>query len=128
MTSRFSDLPVAVQLFFGAHEKDAMLLAHVFDPDAVVTERGRLFKGIASIVAWHLDFEARHPAHWFEPLLLKRDSWRVRARMRVRGAFPGSPVDLSYRIEMQDHRIVAIHVAPVPEKRPKPSGTCLPVW
>lgn len=111
MSPKFGDLPVAVQLFFGAHEKDAMLLAHVFAPDAIVVERERLFKGIASIVAWHRDFEARHPAHGFELLRLKRDVRQIRVRMRVRGAFPGSPLELSYRIDVRDHRIAAIHVA-----------------
>ncbi|WP_152599851.1 nuclear transport factor 2 family protein [Noviluteimonas dokdonensis] len=107
------DLPVAVRLLFGAHDKDAMLFSHVFAPGAIVTDRERLFKGIVSIVAWQRDFETRYPAHSFEPLRLARSARNVVAHMRVRGEFPGSPRKLSYRIELRDHRIVAMRVSEV---------------
>lgn len=118
MSPRFGDLPVAVQLFFGAHEKDETLLAHLFAPDAVVTERARLFKGIASVTAWHRDYDARHPAHWVEVLgFSQRGERQIRARVRVRGDFPASPLDLLYSIQVRDHRIVAINVCDAPIKK-----------
>ena len=118
MSPRFGDLPVAVQLFFGAHEKDEILLAHLFAPDAVITERARLFKGVASVAAWHRDYESRHPAHWFELLRFsQRGARQIRARVRVRGDFPASPLELMYSIEMRDHRIVAITVCDAPIKK-----------
>ena len=118
MSPSFGDLPVAVQLFLGAHEKDETLLAYLFAPDAVVIERARLFKGIASVAAWHRDYEARHPAHWFELLRFsQRDARQIRARVRVRGDFAASPLDLICSIEMRDHRIVAINVCDAPIKK-----------
>lgn len=111
MLSGFCNLPVAVRLLFGANVKDTMLLAHVFAPDAVVTERGLLFKGIASVAIWHRDFEERHPACDFELIKLGKGRGRtVRVRLRLRGAFAASPLELSFLIEMRDHRIASIRV------------------
>jgi hypothetical protein len=110
MSHRFSDLPVAMQLFFGSHEKDEALLSHVFAPDAAIIERGLLFKGSASIALWCRDFEVRYPEHWFEAIKSGGDMRRLRVRMRLRGAFPGSPLELRFRIAMRDHRIAAINV------------------
>jgi hypothetical protein len=117
VSSRFGDLPVAVQLFFGAHDKDAVLLAHVFAPDAVVIERGRLFKGVASIAAWHRDFDARHPGHGFEARRIARSgTMRIRASMVVRGIFPASPLELLFAISMREHRIAELVVSDVVAK------------
>jgi hypothetical protein len=122
VSPRFGDLPVAVQLFFGAHEKDAMLLAHVFAPDAIVTERKRLFKGIASIAAWHRDFEARYPGHWFETLKIAQPARsRVRTRMVLRGMFPASPLELLFAVDVREHRIAALFVSDAPVGRRRSS-------
>lgn len=117
MSHRFSDLPVAIQLFFGSHEKDETLLSHVFAPEAAIIENGLLFKGSVSIALWCRNFEVRYPENWFEAIKSGRDMLRFRARMRLRGAFPGSPLELKYRIDMRDHRIATIHILEAQETK-----------
>ena len=88
---------------------DTAPLANCFAADAVVHDEGRTIEGLEAIQAWKKDTKARYQ-YAIEPLDLSQDGAAVTMRARLTGAFPGSPVELTYTFVLADGKIASLEI------------------
>jgi hypothetical protein len=83
-----------------------------FTPDAYVVDRGRLFKGLPSLVAWQMELDALYPDRVLEPLKCTRSRGGndYYIRMRITGGFPGTGMRLGYRFRMRGDCIAMLEI------------------
>lgn len=86
-------------------------LAGFFQPDAVVHDEGHERRGRDQIAAWARDTGMRYGA-MIEPAGLEQADGRHTLRALVRGNFPGSPVTLNFRFQLQSGAIQSLEIAP----------------
>ncbi|RYF35718.1 MAG: nuclear transport factor 2 family protein [Comamonadaceae bacterium] len=105
-------LPIPIQAYFDADRQgDGQAVAATFQPGAVVRDEGRTHAGRAAIRAWWEDAKARTP-HVADPLEAVSDGSTTTVRARVSGAFPGSPVVLSFAFRLEEDCISALEITP----------------
>lgn len=84
-------LPAVIVQYLGAPRRDAALLDCCFTEDAVIMDRGTLYKGRDSMLAWQDELAQHYPGRKFEILKVLKgkvaDEYNV--RVRVTGPFPG---------------------------------------
>lgn len=78
-----------------------------FTPDAVVEDEGREHHGIDEIRRWRTEVPQVH----YDVLSTVESGTGHTTTAQISGAFPGSPVDLSFYFEMaQDGRVAVLRI------------------
>jgi ketosteroid isomerase-like protein len=103
-------LPTVIESYFAAaNTDDAERIAHHFAQHAQVKDEGRWREGRAEIEAW-----ARESREKFQftatPVSVEQDGDAPIVTARVEGDFPGSPVMLRYRFELQGGEIERLEI------------------
>ncbi|SEN15550.1 SnoaL-like domain-containing protein [Luteibacter sp. UNCMF331Sha3.1] len=101
-------LPEPIAAFFAA-EHDTDRLAHCFTARAVLKDDGHTYTGIDAITAFMAEVSARYNATSVPLTLAGEDGFQV-VRAHVAGNFPGSPIVLSYRFQLDDDRIASLEI------------------
>ncbi len=103
-------LPPPLDAYLNAETtSDTAPLANCFATDAVVRDEGRTIEGLEAIQAWMKDAKARYQYN-VEPLDLSQDGAAVTMRARLTGAFPSSPVELTYTFVLAGGKIASLEI------------------
>ena len=103
-------LPPPLDIYLSAEAStDVARLVECFAPDAVVRDEGRTITGLDAIMAWKKDTKARYQ-YTLQPLDVIQSKSAVKMRARLTGKFPGSPIEVTYRFELADGRIVRLEI------------------
>ena len=103
-------LPPPLDIYVSAEaSSDVERLADCFASDAVVRDEGRTITGLAAIKAWKKDSKARYQ-YTLQPLDMIQNHSTVKMRARLAGEFPGSPIEVTYRFELADGKIVRLEI------------------
>jgi len=87
------------------HEVDAMVAD--FADDAVVKDEGREHRGVPAIREW-MKQTIRKYKFKAEPTSVARD--RTEVGVTVSGDFPGSPIALTYRFQLEGQKIARLEI------------------
>lgn len=103
-------MPPPVRLYFQSEAYDDTLrVVDCFTPNAVVTDERRTHQGLDAIRAWKAETKAA-TKYRVTPVSAEPDGGRVVVLGRVEGDFPGSPVMLRYRFDLEGDRISALEI------------------
>ncbi len=106
-----TELPATIRGYLAAHAaRDASTAIEAFDPDAVVVDQGRTFRGTDEV----LDF-LRNAGAEFSFTTELVDAQRVDdqhwvATNHLEGNFPGGVADLAYRFTIDGDRITELTI------------------
>ena len=104
------DLPPPLRTYFeaaNAHDADLMLSA--FSPGASVRDEGEERIGPAAIRAWAEETFRKYDMT-VTPKSVDREGDFIVVTAEVRGAFPGSPIDLGFRFRTAGEKIAALNI------------------
>lgn len=105
-----TSLPRAVGSYFAAdQERDVDAMVAAFTEDANVTDDGRTMRGREAIHEWLSESFAKYQART-TVLTAEVDGSRADVMTEVEGNFPGSPVNLVYRFELDQGLIDTLKV------------------
>lgn len=103
-------LPVLDRYFAAQNAHDIEGMVACFAPDAVVRDEGHDILGTEAIRAWKVDTSGRYHIR-VEPIASHREGERTVVVVKVSGAFPGSPANLTYQFGFSaDGRIDSLAV------------------
>jgi hypothetical protein len=105
------DLPEPIAAYFAADRIDGQAVAHCFNADGVVLDKGHTHRGAAQIAAWKAEASKKY-SYTAEPRTLAREGDAYVVTSRVSGDFPGSPVDLRYAFTLARGWIASLEVTP----------------
>ncbi|GAA2358275.1 hypothetical protein Cme02nite_34300 [Catellatospora methionotrophica] len=107
-----AELPAAITAYLLAHrDHDVPTAVGTFTPDAVVTDDGHTYHGLAEIAGWVASTASEYT---FTTTLVGAsavDAARYEVRQHLEGDFPGGVVDLRYRFTMHGASIAALEIA-----------------
>lgn len=106
------ELPDAISAYFAADRKgDAAAIARQFKSDATVVDEGKSHLGRDAIQQWIANASTRF-SYTVEPVAVAREAeWTV-VTGRVAGNFPGSPIDLRFRFDLDGDLIARLEIVP----------------
>jgi hypothetical protein len=105
------NLPKPVAAYFIADEADGEAVSRCFVDDAVVKDEGQTYNGRAAIKKWKEDASAKYE-YTSEPLACEQKDRKIVVTCRLRGNFPGGPVDLRFLFELAGEKIASLEVVP----------------
>lgn len=106
------ELPTAIQDYFDADRRhDPKVFASAFAPSAVVDDEGRTYAGLNAIGAWWQATKSKFE-YRVEPQSIDMDGGVTAVRGKVTGAFPGSPLTLTYAFRLEHDRISHLEIRP----------------
>ncbi len=104
------DLSDVIAEYFAADRSgDSDGVSACFAADARVTDEGQTHEGAAAIRRWKAAAAARY-TYTAEPFEAAQEGEATVVRAHVRGNFPGSPVDLTYRFRLDGGKIAALEI------------------
>jgi len=106
------NLPEPVHAYFVADKgDDAQAFARCFTQNAVVTDEGHTYTGLAAIKQWRVAALAKY-TYASEPFALKEEDGSTVVTSKLTGNFPGSPVDLRFIFELEGDKISSLEIKP----------------
>jgi len=106
-------LPPVLLMYLAARTRDATFMAYTFTDDAYVVDRGKLYKGLDSMVAWQAELGRHYPERRFEVLKATspaEDEYHV--RVRVTGPFTtDTSMQWLFRFKLRGDRIAVLEIA-----------------
>ena len=105
------DLPAPVAAYFAADTTDAEAVAQCFTDVAVVIDERQEHRGRPAIARWKAEASAKF-RYSVERLGAHVSGDQTTVTGRVRGDFPGSPVDLQYRFTLEGDKIARLEITP----------------
>jgi len=106
------NLPEPVHAYFVADKgDDAMAFVRCFTENAVVTDEGHTYTGLAAIKQWRVAALAKY-TYTSEPFALKEEDGITVVTSKLTGNFPGSPVDLRFIFELEGDKISSLEIKP----------------
>jgi hypothetical protein len=103
-------LPKPIASYFTAEKaEDASALARCFTDEGVVRDEGGTFTGTAAIERWNADARAKYH-HTVVPLSATDNDGVIVVLVRVAGAFPGSPVELTHIFKLDGEEIASLEI------------------
>src|SRR5262249_4316016 len=97
--------------YFAADRFDGEAVARCFTGDALVKDEGHTYKGRAEIRKWKDDVAAKYQ-YTIEPLACDQQDATTVVTCRLKGNFPGSPVNLRFFFQLNQDRIASLEVTP----------------
>ena len=105
------NLPEPIAAYFEADRKDGDSVARCFTNDAVVKDEGGTHAGIAAIKAWKANASAKY-SYTSQPIAVEGKDGQYTVTSRLRGSFPGSPIDLRYIFRLERAKIAQLEITP----------------
>jgi len=102
-------LPEPIAAYFAADLQTPDALARCFAPQAVVKDEGHTYTGVDAIKAWKAGASRKYQ-YTTEPYAIKTEERSHVVLSRVAGNFPGSPVDLQYRFQLERGLIASLEI------------------
>ena len=103
-------LPSPIDLYFGATGAARVSVVDTcFASDGVVRDEGGSYEAIPAIRAWREDTLAKYD-FTAEPLSVSTGEGKTTVRCRVKGNFPGSPIELNHIFELSEGRIKSLEI------------------
>jgi hypothetical protein len=104
------DLPTPIAIYIDAENRgDTEALAQCFAEDAVVRDEGQTIEGLAAIKQWKAETTRKYQ-HTIEPLASAQKDGKTIVTNRLRGNFPGSPIELEFVFELDDDKIASLKI------------------
>jgi hypothetical protein len=104
------NLPKPIALYTEAENSgDVNLFDQCFAEGATVRDENETHTGLAEIKKWKAETKKKYQ-HTIEPLALASENEKVVLTNRLRGNFPGSPIELEFVFTLQDDRIVSLEI------------------
>lgn len=107
-----TSVPNEVATFFdvinGADPRD---LNQCFAEASVVRDEQKTHEGLENIVKWFTEAQQKYQ-YSAQPVAAIVEHPIVRARAKVSGSFPGSPIELEYVFELSKDRISRLEIRP----------------
>jgi ketosteroid isomerase-like protein len=100
--------PIAA--YFSADSKDGDAVARCFTDNAIVTDDGQTYRGVAAIKAWR-DKASLLFSYTTEPVTSRMEAELTVVTVHVVGNFPSSPVDLKYAFGLNGDKIASLRIA-----------------
>lgn len=101
-------LPEPIAAYFAA-EHNPEALAHCFTAQAVMTDLGHTYTGVAAIQAFLAEASAKYSATSVPFAIEQEDEFQL-VSTKVTGNFPGSPIILSYRFHLERGLIASLEI------------------
>jgi len=105
------DLPAPVAAYFAADTTGAEAVAQCFTDGAVVIDERQEYRGRTAIARWKAEASAKF-RYTVDRLGAHVSGDQTTVTGRVRGDFPGSPVDLQYRFTLEGDKIARLEITP----------------
>ncbi|MGP9810342.1 nuclear transport factor 2 family protein [Rhodopseudomonas sp. NSM] len=105
------DLPLPIAAYFAIHGRSSAGLDDLFAQDAVVKDEGHSYQGIAAIARWMDESSAKYD-FTTRPVATETVDGATVVTCHVTGNFPGSPVDLRYRFQIDRDKIASLEIVP----------------
>ena len=102
-------LPDPIAAYFAADQRNADAISRCFTTQAVVRDEGRTHTGLDAIKAWKAAASAAY-TYTSEPFAIVQEGGFHVVTSRVTGNFPGSPLDLRYRIRLERGLIASMEI------------------
>ena len=102
-------LPQAIARYFAADRADPDAVAECFTDYAVVVDERHTYTGRPAIRRWKAAATARYQ-YTSTPIAAEQQGGSIVVTSRLTGNFPGSPVELRYRFELDGDRIAALEI------------------
>ncbi len=104
-------LPRSITAYLdGKNARDFDLATSGFAPNATVHDEGKSHIGPAAIAAWMAHTSAQYNDRT-ELLAHEVSAGNVMLRVRISGSFDGSPIELNYRITLENGLITSLEIA-----------------
>lgn len=104
-------LPKPIDSYFAADRVDGEAVVRCFTENAVVTDEGHTYQGLAAIKQWKTDSSKKY-TYTSEPFASEDRDGKTIVTSRLTGNFPGSPVDLRYFFGLAGNRIASLEIIP----------------
>lgn len=101
-------LPQVIAAYLAA-ENDSPFEAEWFSDQVVVRDEGRLIQGLEAVLQWKAESKEKYQ-QTHQALAFFQDGGRYVVTSRVRGNFPGSPLDLQFVFALEDSKISSLEV------------------
>lgn len=101
-------LPEPIAAYFAA-EHNPEALARCFTAQAVMKDDGHTYTGVDAIKAFMAEASAKYSATTVPFALEREDGFHI-VKAKVTGNFPGSPIDLSYRLRLERGLIASLEI------------------
>jgi hypothetical protein len=108
MTER---LPAPLDEYFdatNAHDVTAMIAG--FTADSVVADEGRQYHGLAAIRDWMQETIEKYD-YQVAPIRSSQSALETVVLVSLRGAFPGSPIQIHYAFTIESQKIARLEIA-----------------
>jgi hypothetical protein len=103
------ELPKPIHAYFIADRDDSAAVAQCFTDNAVVTDEGQTYHGLAAIKRWKTDSSKKY-TYTSEPFRSEERDGKIIVTSRLTGDFPGSPVDLRYFFGLEGDKIASLEI------------------
>jgi hypothetical protein len=104
-------LPAPITAYFAADKDDSDTVARCFTENAVVTDEGHTYRGIAAIKQWKAAASKKY-TYASEPFASLDEDGKTIVTSRLTGNFPGSPVNLRYVFGLEGDSIASLVIKP----------------
>jgi hypothetical protein len=105
------DLPLPIVAYFATHGRRSAGIADLFAQDAIVKDEGQTYKGIPAIARWMDESSAKYD-FTNRPVASETVDGATVVTCHVTGNFPGSPVNLRFRFQVDGHKIASLEIVP----------------
>jgi hypothetical protein len=102
-------LPDTIATYFATDQQDPDKWARCFTPQALVKDEGKTYFGLDAIKAWKAAASTQYN-YTSEPFAVEQRSGHHIVSSHVTGNFPGSPVDLWYRFQLEGGLIASLEI------------------
>jgi ketosteroid isomerase-like protein len=104
------ELPEPIAIYFDAENaNDLEILAHCFATDAIVRDEGRTIEGLPAIQEWKAQTTAKYQ-HTAEPRSCTEQDGKTIVATRLKGNFPGSPIDVKFIFALDGAKITSLEI------------------
>ena len=100
---------VVADLVAAQNNFDSAAYAECFSPDAVVFDEGRKHNGRKEIEHWIADANERYEST-MKPISFEENETESLLKAETSGNFPGSPIVLSYHLQITDELIRSLKI------------------
>jgi len=104
------DLPPPIASYFATFGRSAGI-ADLFVQDAIVKDERRTYTGVTAITRWMDESSAKYD-FTSQPVAAEAVDGATLVTCHVTGNFPGSPVDLRYRFQIDGDKIASLEIVP----------------
>jgi hypothetical protein len=102
-------LPDPIAAYFATDQGNTDAISRCFTTQAVVKDEGYVYTGLDAIKAWKAAASAAY-TYTSAPFAIEHDGGFHVVTSRVTGNFPGSPLDLRFRFQLERGLIASLEI------------------